>query len=267
MLAYTETGKGPRTILFLHGLGSNRKAFQRNLEGLKDHFRCISVDLPNYGDSPKGDFPFSMAFFAEEVYRFIRENKLRPLALAGHSMGAQVALYLAHRYPEALEWLILLAPAGFETFTPAEGKIVESWYTPEILRAITPEQLRFNVALNFYRFPPEAEYMIQDRLQLMNSPDFEGYVQMIPRCVRAMLQEPVFDLLPAIPHRTLVIYGLQDALIPNRVIHPLLSVEAVANQGYQKLRRAELMLLHECGHFPQWEAADTVNHAIRKFVP
>ncbi len=49
-LSWREAGDGP-PIVFLHGLGGTRLAWEPQLEGLSDHFRCIAWDMPGYGDA------------------------------------------------------------------------------------------------------------------------------------------------------------------------------------------------------------------------
>ncbi|HMZ23664.1 MAG TPA: hypothetical protein PLG24_01900, partial [Saprospiraceae bacterium] len=40
-MAYSESGSGPQTILFIHGLASYIPAWKKNIVSLKDHYRCI----------------------------------------------------------------------------------------------------------------------------------------------------------------------------------------------------------------------------------
>ena len=80
-----------------------------------------------------------------------------------------------------------------------------------------------------------------------------------------MLQEPVFDLLKQISLPTLVIYGANDELIPNRILHPTLTTLQVAEAGAQELPNSELYLLDAAGHFVQWEQADKVNELLSLF--
>ena len=48
-IAYTDEGRGEKTIIFIHGLGSYLQAWIKNVEDLKKDYRCISIDLPGYG--------------------------------------------------------------------------------------------------------------------------------------------------------------------------------------------------------------------------
>ncbi|MBZ0243550.1 MAG: alpha/beta hydrolase, partial [Bacteroidales bacterium] len=48
-LAYVDEGTGKETIIFIHGLGSYLPAWKKNIEVLRNDYRCIAIDLPGYG--------------------------------------------------------------------------------------------------------------------------------------------------------------------------------------------------------------------------
>lgn len=265
-IAYTDTERGDTTLVFLHGLGSNHKAWQKNTAVLSQYFRCVALDLPGYGDSDKGDFTYDMTFFAQSVRDFVQVLGLKKVVLVGHSMGSQIALHCALQDTARWEKLVLLAPAGFETFTEQERAWFGMVYTPAVLRATPPEQIRRNFEINFFKFPADAEFMIQDRLKLRETPAYEGYCNMIPKCVAGMLREPVFENLSQVRSPALVVYGERDYLIPNQLLHKGMTTRQVAEAGQARLAGSRLRMLPDCGHFVQWEAAAAVNEAVMRFV-
>lgn len=268
-LAYTEQGKdrqGP-VLLFVHGLGSNLKSWRKNLNALSPKARCIAVDLPGYGDSGKGDYAYNMTFFAEALRDFLQIMGIPKVILVGHSMGGQIAVHLALAHPGIVEKAVLLAPAGFETFSEKDRAWFAAIMTPDILKATPPAQIRKNFEINFYHFPEDAEFMIADRMGLRDrTADYEAYCQMIPKCVKGMLEQPVFDRLPDLKLPILVLYGEQDYLIPNRYLHPGKTTLEVAQTGRSQLPNAHLQMIPAAGHFVQWEGATMVNEAIKTFM-
>ncbi|MBR9921509.1 MAG: alpha/beta hydrolase [Bacteroidetes bacterium] len=265
-VAYIDEGKGETTLLFIHGLGSNLKSWQKNIDALQTDFRCIAMDLPGYGKSEKGAYSFSMTFFAKAVADLILELKLENVVLVGHSMGGQTAIHLALQNPELLEQMVLVAPAGLETFTQAEADWFKAVYTAEVVRSVTDEQIVANFHANFHQFPEDAQFMIDDRFQMRETVEYDHFCKMVPKCVQGMLSEPVIDRLSEIPLPVLVLYGAEDSLIPNRLLHADLTTKSVAEQGVSRLQNGQLEMLSPCGHFVQWECAEEVNEAIRSFL-
>lgn len=267
-LAYMDVGNGPKTVVMLHGLGSYSPAWTRTIEGLKDHARCIAVDLPNYGRSTLGTFPISLQWFADVVRDFILELKLdTPVILAGHSMGAQIAVWFYHLQNYPLEQLILISPAGFEQFSSMERGWFKTINRPSLIRNLSDQQILRNFEVNFVRFPEDARFMVEDRLKLKaHSQAYDFYCRMIPKCTQAMLDEPIWDILPEIRIPTQVIYGLADTLIPNPILHPSLSLEQVAWEGTRRIPGAHLSLIPNGGHFVHWEQPARVNDVIRPLV-
>lgn len=268
-IAYIDEGEGSETLLFIHGLGSYLPAWRKNIKELRKHYRCIALDLPGYGKSSRGAYPYDMSFFADQVHQFLRKLSLKKPVVVGHSMGGQIALTLALQHPDQVDRLVLVAPAGFETFTDQERTWFQQVYTPAVVRATPPAQIERNFALNFYEgvFPEDAHFMFEDRLRMRaDTALYDDYCQMIPQCVQGMLQEPVFDQLSDIKLPTLILYGRGDLLIPNTLLHTDLTTEEVAQAGHQQLPDSQLQLLDACGHFVQWECSEAVNAAIKSFI-
>ncbi len=265
-LAYSDEGVGDTALVFLHGLGSNHKAWQKNTNVLSKRFRCIALDLPGYGASDKGDFTYDMTFFARTVREFVDALQLKNVVLVGHSMGSQVAMHCVLQDSSRWKKLVLLAPAGFETFTEQERAWFQMVYTPAVLKATTPEQIRKNFEINFFQFPADAEFMIRDRLALRETSAYNLYCNMIPKCVMGMLREPVYERLPDINIPVIVLYGENDYLIPSQILHKGQTTLQVAQSGQSRIPGSSLRMLPQCGHFVQWEAPDAVNQAISAFL-
>ncbi|WP_233752659.1 alpha/beta fold hydrolase [Flavilitoribacter nigricans] len=265
-VAYVDEGKGDRTLLFIHGLGSYLRAWDQNIAKLKKRYRCIALDLPGYGKSSKGAYAYDMSFFAHTVRQFIDALGLENVVLVGHSMGGQIALHTVLQDPEGIDRLVLLAPAGFETFTAEESAWMKNVYNAALIKATPAEQIVKNFEINFFEMPDNARFMIDDRMYMRETVEYDRYCEMVPRCVKGMLNEPVFDRLSGIDLPTLIIYGQEDRLIPNPFLHAGLNTETVARSGHDAMPNSTLLLLPEAGHFVQWEQAKAVNKALRKFL-
>lgn len=265
-LAYTDTGAGEQTLLFIHGLGSYLRAWEQNIDSLSQHYRCIALDLPGYGKSSKAEHPFDMSFFAGTLSQFMEKLQLTQVILVGHSMGGQIAMHTVLMKQKRIEKLILIAPAGFETFSEKESNWLKSVFNAALIKATPTEQIVRNFEINFVDMPENARFMIDDRLNMRETVEYDRYCEMVPKCVQGMLNEPVFNRLSEIDIPTLIIYGQNDQLIPNSILHPNLSTAAIAQVGHDALPHSYLHLLPDAGHFVQWEQAERVNKAILAFL-
>lgn len=265
-LAYIDEGDGDQVLIFIHGLASYIPAWDRNIGVLKGKYRCIAIDLPGYGKSSKAKYNGTMSFHADVVSALIDKLALENVILAGHSMGGQIAIKTALKYPEKIEKLALLAPAGFETFTERDKEWLRNFYSVASIMNTSEEQVRMNYKYNFYEFPEIAvEEMIQERLDMREASDFELYCHSIVQNVAGMLDEPVFNELKELRQPTLVVYGENDFLIPNRILHNSTTAE-IATRGVEQIKNARLELIPECGHFLQFEKPDEFNKILLDFL-
>lgn len=264
-IAYADEGTGAQTILFIHGLGSYLPAWKKNVEALRNQYRCIAIDLPGYGKSSKGKYPGSMPFYAGLIAEMIDSLGLDNLTLAGHSMGGQIAITCALAFPNKVDGLILVAPAGFETFTKGQKQWFREVITADGVRLTPVEAIKTNLAYNFYDLPEDAEFMIHDRIAMRDASDFNWYCYIIPQNVQGMVDDPVYDFLPEIKQPTLVLFGENDNLIPNRFLNGG-PTRTYAEDGASRIPGARLELIPKAGHFVQFERAEQVNDLIRQFM-
>lgn len=264
-IAYIDKGKGEPLIL-IHGLGSYIPAWKQNIVALSKNHRVIALDLPGFGKSSKDAENYSIPFFAETVMQLQESLNIPKATWVGHSMGAQVAMEGALSHPQKISTLVLLAPAGFETFTEQEGQMMTSFVTPASIKATPDSLIRQTFKATFYDFPTEAEFMADDRVAIRGAENFDGYARAYAASVQAMLESPVYDRLPQIKQPVLIIYGKQDALIPNRQLHAGLTTKKVAESGHQKLPNSQLKMIDKAGHFVHFEQPDMVNKEILKFI-
>mgnify|MGYP001305517098 CR=1 FL=1 len=264
-IAYTDEGKGEQVILFIHGLASYIPAWKKNIAELQNDYRCIAIDLPGYGRSSKGNYVGSMSFYAGVIKEFCDKLGIRQVNIAGHSMGGQIAMVAALKYPELVNKLILIAPAGFETFNKGQRQWFRDVMTVDGVRLTTVEQIRLNYAYNFYNMPDDAQFMVDDRIAIRSAKEFTDYCFNITQSVKGMVDEPVFEFLPDIKNKTLCIFGTNDNLIPNRYLNGG-KTEKYARKGAARMPDCILEMIEKAGHFVMFEKADECNRLIGEFM-
>lgn len=95
--------------VLLHGLGDNARVWDEFASGLVNSARPIAFDLPGHGDSCwTSDQAYSASRMASHLLVAIDQLRLGDLVIIGHSLGAEVAMHLVERRPQAARALILV---------------------------------------------------------------------------------------------------------------------------------------------------------------
>jgi pimeloyl-ACP methyl ester carboxylesterase len=107
-LALCRAGGGPDPVVCLHGITAQHRAFNAAARHLGPSRGVVGVDLRGRGDSDKPESGYSLGAHAADVVRVLDHLGLRSAVLAGHSMGAFVALKTALMFPDRVRALVLL---------------------------------------------------------------------------------------------------------------------------------------------------------------
>jgi len=116
------TDHGPQNdytpMVLLHGNGGNSSAFFYVVEHFTKTRRVITVDSRGHGRTPKGNAPFTLAQFAEDLREFLDKMELKKVILVGYSDGGNIAMIFALKYPQYLSGMVLngsnMFPEGLE---------------------------------------------------------------------------------------------------------------------------------------------------------
>lgn len=103
---YIEQGTGFPLIL-LHGNGEDVSYFKHQMEPFAQHFRVIAVDTRGHGQTPRGEAPFTIRQFAEDLLGFMDRLGIDKAHILGFSDGGNIAMVFAMAHPERVEKLIL----------------------------------------------------------------------------------------------------------------------------------------------------------------
>lgn len=105
-LHYIEQGAGFPLIL-LHGNGEDAGYFAHQMEPFAEHFRVIATDTRGHGQTPRGEAPFTIRQFAEDLLGFMDLHGIGKAHILGFSDGGNIAMVFAMAHPERVEKLIL----------------------------------------------------------------------------------------------------------------------------------------------------------------
>ena len=108
-------------LILLHGNGEDHTYFKNQMEAFSWYYEVHALDTRGHGDSPRGDGPFTIARFAEDLKQYIDDRKISRANILGFSDGGNIAMVFAMKYPQRVGRLILnganLDPGGVKRST------------------------------------------------------------------------------------------------------------------------------------------------------
>jgi pimeloyl-ACP methyl ester carboxylesterase len=102
-------------IVCVHGIGSGTYSYQSFAEYVVKvgGYRILRLDLYGRGSSDSVTNPHNGQLFIEQIYELLEKlNLIENIILVGHSMGGAIAALFTQKYPNLVQKLILLTPAG-----------------------------------------------------------------------------------------------------------------------------------------------------------
>lgn len=117
---FIEKGQGEPLIL-LHGNGEDCSYFQGQIDAFSKTYHVYALDTRGHGKTPRGDKPFTIRQFADDLLGFMDEHHIEKSHLLGFSDGGNIAMIFAIRFPGRVDRLILnganLDPKGVKRTT------------------------------------------------------------------------------------------------------------------------------------------------------
>lgn len=257
---------GPIAIL-IHGWSSSSFTWAPILPELSKRYRCIAIDLPGFGRSPAPASKPTIAGYAELVAQMIMKlngDQDRAVLVLGHSMGGQIATTLALRYPVLVEKLVLLNPALSGRLSTRVNLLMRPHVMAERFRFL--EWLLYMAAktpldytdflLKPSNFAERAKVSEQAYNQIREDARRRGQGRVRAACFVAMEQADLRGQLGHVEPPTLVLWGAEDNIVPLRD----------AGLVAEEWARADLRLIPNAGHWPQFEQTDITLRHIAHFL-
>jgi pimeloyl-ACP methyl ester carboxylesterase len=107
---YEEHGNGP-AMLWAHGLGQNLSDWNELVPFFEDRYRVITYDARGHGRSQilEHEDDYSQDLMIADMLALLDELSIYRVIVAGHSMGANVALNFALRHSQRCDAVIPVA--------------------------------------------------------------------------------------------------------------------------------------------------------------
>ena len=249
-----ERAGGPPVVL-LHGSGPGVTAFANwrlTMPHLARRSRVVAPDLLGFGFTERpADNRYDKARWLDHVEKTLDALDLGQVDLVGNSFGGALALAFALSRPERVRRLVLMGSVGV-SFPLTAGLDAVWGYTPSF------ENMRKLLDVFAYDRALVNDELAQLRYQASVQPGFqESFAAMFPaprqRWVDAMASDEA--AIRKLPHKTLVIHGRDDQVIPLSASLRLAEL----------LPDAELHVFNRCGHWTQIEHAARFNELVSSF--
>lgn len=206
-LHYEVSGAGPSVVLLHAGVADSRM-WDAQFEALVQRFRVARFDQRGFGQSPLPDGRFS---YLEDIGLLIETLGLGRSWLVGASFGGRNAIDFALAHPEAVEGLVLIAPA-ISGFRPSREVKDYAMREDELVESGELEQASaLNVSMwvdGAYRTPEQVDPMLREQIYQMQ---LLALGQAEPDNAEAIEPEPAIDRLGDLSCPVLVISGALDA--------------------------------------------------------
>jgi pimeloyl-ACP methyl ester carboxylesterase len=213
------------TIILLHGIAASSHGWYRLLPLLLPKYRCVSIDLLGFGNSPKPtNASYSPDQHVASIRRTIRSLNLKePYVVAGHSLGSLLAAKYIRHYPAEVTRFYMLSPPIYVGKTKAVRKY---------------SHLRMGAYLRAYRYmrlhkrftlgsAKHLKKILNNSLVTLNEETWVPFVRSLEQCIE---NQNVIDDLEQIHTPTTILYGSRDPLIIPREIAALESYSHITTK-------------------------------------
>ena len=237
------------TLLFLHGVGGGRTAWERQLPYFAARgYRALAWDQPGYGGT-EPVAPYDLERVAAALRRRIGND---PAILVGHSMGGFIAQEAYARFPDSVRALVLcFTSAAFggsgsdfarQFIASRIAPLDEGGTMAEIAARLMP-------AMRGSRSDPAGLALAERVMAAVPPATYRKAVQLLTAFDRR-------EQLARIRVPTLLVAGSDDRVAP----------AAAMERMARKIPGAEYVLLEGCGHLGPMDQPDPFNEALAQFL-
>jgi pimeloyl-ACP methyl ester carboxylesterase len=253
---YLEDGKeSDPTVVLVHGSGPGVTSYANwrlVIPALAENFHVVAPDMVGFGysDRPE-DVQYGLDTWADQTVGLMDTLGIEKAHLVGNSFGGGIGLRIATKHPDRIDKLVLMGSMGVH-FPITEG-LDEVWGFDGTLEGMRR-------VMGYFAYNPAltTDELAEVRFRGATQPGFqESFSSMFPaprqRWVESMTVPD--EEIRSLPHRTLVVHGREDQVIPLETSLKLL----------QLLDNADLSVYSHCGHWSMIERRDDFNRQVRDF--
>jgi len=261
---------GPRgdglPLVLLHGTSASLHTWEGWSHALQGQHRVISVDLPGFGlTGPWSGRYASWSYRGDDLARFVLEVldhlHVKRFAIAGNSLGGEVAWRVASLAPERVQRLVLVDAAGYELnpeSVPIGFRIARLPGINRLMEWLLPRGVVEASVRDVYGDPSKVTPQLVDRYFELTLRE-GNRAALVRRFQAQALDQQAVDAnvarIRALQMPTLLIWGGHDRLIP----------PANAQRFHADIAGSRLVMFDALGHVPQEEDPAATAAALLAF--
>jgi 2-hydroxy-6-oxonona-2,4-dienedioate hydrolase len=244
-------------LILLHGSGGHLEAYQRNILPHAEHFRVFAIDMLGHGFTDKPDHDYEIDHYVQHLLDFCEAARVKRFSISGESLGGWVALRTAIRYPARVDKLVLNTAGGLT----ADPLVMERLKTLSMNAVRNPERAAVRKRLEWLMHDPAVvtDDLVEMRYRIYAQPGAESMMEHI-----MCLQEMEVRRRNMIP-----LSDLRNVVAPTLVVwtdHDPTGKVEVGETFAREIPNARLVVMQNCGHWPQYEDAATFNRVHLEFL-
>lgn len=253
-------------LIFLHGTTGHAEGHVKNIAAHAEHFHVYAIDLIGHGFTDNPDIDYGMQYYVDHLLAFMDAIGAEKAHIAGQSMGGSIAAWFAMRHPERVAKLTM--NTGVPMQAPADRH--------EGMR----ERVKMSIAARDAGTVRDREWTRARLGRLMLNPDVSVTEELVdirlmiyqdrPKTSNQITISSISGLfapdmyeewynpanLQKIESETLLIWTEHN---PGQ---PLALAQKVADL----IPNAELAVIDNAAHWPQWENPEQYNKVHLEFL-
>ncbi|HYT78180.1 MAG TPA: alpha/beta fold hydrolase [Actinomycetota bacterium] len=256
-IAYLEGGQGV-PILLIHGMPTSSYLWRRVLPLLAPRFRVFAPDLMGFGDSDKPeDADLSIVAQAQYLRVLMDTVAWDSGVVVGHDIGGGIAQLISINDPITVSRLVLIDTIAYDSWPVPEIKRLKDPAWDEIIKSLDlTKGFRKALEQGMYHHERVDDELVSRYVEPFR--DLGGRLAYL-RCARALRTEDLLSVMENVERLeipTLIIWGESDSF--QRL--------EFGERLQRRMRKAELVVLPEAGHYTPEDRPEEIADLIEGFV-
>jgi 2-hydroxy-6-oxonona-2,4-dienedioate hydrolase len=218
------------TVVLVHGLGVSSRYMLPTLRALEPHVRVAAPDLPGSGRSDTPPDALDIPQLADALVAWMDAMHIGSATLVGNSLGCQIIVDAALRYPTRVERAVLVGP----TPDPAIRRVATGLWRLAVDAFREAPSQPFIVAYDYLRFGPRRLW----------------------RTFHYAIEDPIDGKLARVTRPTLVVRGSRDPIATGPWVESIV----------RRMPDAELIVVPGAAHSVNYMAPYALADCVLSFI-